>query len=178
MTRLEMKVKINSLKQGEQVSINGFDIKKLGTQWIVRKGDHIKKSFDLKTMDSAIEKILGEEVVAPITRKEKRAAKLYDKQVAQINKKNQKLIQKNQKIADANAVKNQKAAEKQFIKDQKAAEVQSAKDLKAERIAQRQALKQAQKKKSKVAKVRKIKPTAAGNSFNTKSFSRAIKGKK
>lgn len=105
MTKQELRIKLNSLKHGDQTSINGYDIKKLGTLWVVKKGDHIKKSFDASSIDSAVVKILGENQLAPITKKEKKAIQLKVKKELKIQKKTEKLLVREAKLYDKKGVK-------------------------------------------------------------------------
>lgn len=140
MTQQELRIKLNSLKHGDHISVNGYDIKKLGTLWVVKKGDHIKKSFDSSLMETAIVKILGENQLTPLTKKETRAIKLKLQQELKIQKKTEKVKAKEQKLSQ------KKASRKKVEKVQK---VQKAK--KAEKL-------QKVQKVDKVKKADKVQP--------------------
>jgi hypothetical protein len=63
MTQQELKVKLNTLKQNQVIEINGFVIKKLGTQWILKKGDYFKKTYEFLEIDLLVKKVIDSEVV-------------------------------------------------------------------------------------------------------------------
>jgi hypothetical protein len=127
MTQQELRIKLNSLKHGDHISVNGYDIKKLGTLWVVKKGDHIKKSFDSSLMETAIVKILGENQLTPLTKKETRAIKLKLQQELKIQKKTEKVKAKEQKLSQKKA--SRKKAEK-VQKAKKAGKVQKVDKVK------------------------------------------------
>lgn len=74
MTHESIKKQLNELKKGEIISINGFDIRKMGIQWHVRKGDHYKRSFDFMEIDMLIARILKTSA-NPVTVQETKGSK-------------------------------------------------------------------------------------------------------
>lgn len=168
MTRIELRSKINNLKHGQEASINGYDIKKLGTQWVLRKGDHIKKSFDLTTMEAALDRILGDGQLIPVTRREKLKAKLQQRKESRVAKLSPvqllKIEQANQlKQLKADLIAERKQARLDRIADKKAAvqskaehkltQKVSKKLLKADAQFRKQAAKKAKLKAKRQSKV-------------------------
>ena len=147
MTRIELRSQINNLKHGEEASINGYEIKRLGTQWVLTKGDHIKRSFDLRSMESALDRILGIGQV-PYTRKEKRQAKLQQRRVRAEERKEARFA----KLSPVQLLRLEQAAE---LKQLKADLVSERKQARLDKVAARKAAVQAKKEKKAKAKVAK-----------------------
>lgn len=119
MTREEVRVTLTTMKQNEVVSLNGFEIKKKGTQWIAKKGDYFKRGYQFSDLDLLIDRLTAEEE-GKKPRKQRRAEKKAKASEKKATKKSnheaKKLEKKAEKQSKKDARKNKRAQKKKLRK--------------------------------------------------------------
>lgn len=111
MADINIRATLGSLKRGEEVSLNGFTIKKVGVNWIVRKGDFFKKSYSEQELSALVEKLEGdaiEKVSRKVKKGYKKAKKLAAKLASKAKKETKKTAKANKKAKQAQEKRSKK----------------------------------------------------------------------
>lgn len=102
MNRTQVRKSLNELKRSQSITINGFNIKRVGINWRVEKGTHFRKTYAENEIEVLIARLIHIEDELTL-RKEARIArkrnKREHKQIRQIEKRTRRNNRKRNKVS-------------------------------------------------------------------------------
>lgn len=105
MPQENLRVTLATMKKDSEVAMNGYTIKRKGTNWIVKKGDFYNRSFTEQQLNKLVEKLTSETITEV-------AGKVRKRDTRKANKLNKKL--------EVKQVREKKSSERLAIREERA----------------------------------------------------------
>jgi len=104
-----IRVELNNMKQNETINVNGFSVRKRGSQWIAKKGEHFKRAYTHETLTVLVNSLSLVELTKRQTKKGNKRNLKAQKSVTSKAKKASRLAKK---VSNKTIVKDIKARKK------------------------------------------------------------------
>jgi len=100
---------LSNMKQNETINVNGFSVRKRGSQWIAKKGEHFKRAYTHETIATLVNSLSLVELTKRQTKKVAKKGVKAQKSETKSTKKSSKLAKK---LSNKTIVKDTKARKK------------------------------------------------------------------